>query len=54
VLSPHEAELHSVAGGVLIEEKDNAVLPQEPASVTRRRPSEAELRSLTLAWKTVK
>lgn len=54
VISPHEVELHSVAGGVLIETKDNAVFAGEPACATRRRPSEAELRALKLAWKTAK
>ncbi|OGR66248.1 MAG: hypothetical protein A2X31_05865 [Elusimicrobia bacterium GWB2_63_22] len=54
VLSPREVELHSVAGGVLIEDKDNVLLSSEPACVTRRRPSEAEMRSLLLAWRAVK
>lgn len=54
VISPHEVELHSVSGGVLIEAKDNAVFAGEPVCATRRRPSEAELRLLKLAWKTAK
>ncbi|MDD5208823.1 MAG: hypothetical protein PHV36_05505 [Elusimicrobiales bacterium] len=54
VLSPYEVELHSVSGGVLIESKDNRLFSSEPASVARRKPSDAELRALLLAWKTVK
>ena len=54
VLSPHEVELYSVAGGVLIESKDQSVLGQDLQCVTRRKPSDEELRSLKLAWKAAK
>lgn len=54
VLSPHEVEIYSVAGGVLIESKDQEVLGQELQCVTRRKPSDEELRSLKLAWKVSK
>ncbi len=54
VISPHEVELHSVSGGVLLEAKDNAIFSGEPVCATRRKPSEAELRALKLAWKTAK
>ncbi|HCC47120.1 MAG TPA: hypothetical protein DEQ38_03250 [Elusimicrobia bacterium] len=54
VLSPYEVNLRSVSGGVLIEAKDNRLFSSEPACVTRRKPSEAEMLSLALAWKTVK
>ncbi len=54
VLSPHEVELRSVSGGLLIEARDNALFAAEPSCVTRRRPSEAEAAALLLAWKTVK
>ncbi|MEI7528104.1 MAG: hypothetical protein WCK76_04110 [Elusimicrobiota bacterium] len=54
VLSPHEVEIRSVAGGLLIEAKDNTLFSAEPGCVTRRKPSDAELRSLRLAWKAVK
>ncbi|HBA60362.1 MAG TPA: hypothetical protein DCZ92_06025 [Elusimicrobia bacterium] len=54
VLSPHEVELHSVSGGLLIETKDNQLFSRETPCVTRRKPSEEELRALKLAWKTVK
>ena len=54
VLSPYEVEMHSVAGGLLIESKDNRLFSAEPSCVTRRKPSDAEMRSLLLAWKAVK
>jgi phosphoribosylaminoimidazolecarboxamide formyltransferase/IMP cyclohydrolase len=54
VLSPHEVEIHSVAGGLLIESKDQAVMGADLQCVTRRKPTDEELRSLKLAWKTAK
>ena len=51
VLSPHEVELYSVAGGLLIEAKNQAALGPELQCVTRRKPSDEEVRSLKLAWK---
>jgi len=54
VLSPYEVNLRSVSGGVLIEAKDNRLFSAEPACVTRRKPGEGELFSLSLAWRTVK
>jgi phosphoribosylaminoimidazolecarboxamide formyltransferase/IMP cyclohydrolase len=54
VLSPHEVEIHSVAGGLLIESKDNRIFSAEPSCPTKRRPTEAEARSLAIAWKAVK
>ncbi|MBI5744484.1 MAG: hypothetical protein HY952_08045 [Elusimicrobia bacterium] len=54
VLSPHEVQLHSVSGGLLIEARDNRLFSSEPACVTRRKPTDAELRSLMLAWKAAK
>ena len=54
VISPYEVEIHSVSGGVLIESRDNIIFSGEPACVTRRKPADAELRALKLAWKTAK
>jgi phosphoribosylaminoimidazolecarboxamide formyltransferase/IMP cyclohydrolase len=54
VLSPYEVNIRSVSGGLLIEAKDNRLFSSEPACVTRRKPSESEALSLSLAWKTVK
>ncbi len=54
VLSPHEVEIRSISGGLLIEAKDNILFSAEPECGTRRKPDEAELAALILAWKTVK
>ncbi|HAN05230.1 MAG: hypothetical protein A2X30_11315 [Elusimicrobia bacterium GWB2_63_16] len=54
VLSPYEVNLRSVAGGVLIESRDNRLFSAEPACATKRKPTEAEAAALRLAWKTVK
>lgn len=54
VVAPHEIEMYSVAGGVLIESKDQEVLGPETQCVTRRKPTDEEMRSLRLAWKTSK
>jgi len=51
VLSPREVELYSVSGGLLVEIKDQEVLGSGLQCVTRRKPSDEELRSLKLAWK---
>ncbi|OGS51160.1 MAG: hypothetical protein A3J79_05835, partial [Elusimicrobia bacterium RIFOXYB2_FULL_62_6] len=54
VLSPREVEIYSVAGGILMESKDQEVLGAELQCVSRRRPSDEELRSLKLGWKITK
>lgn len=54
LLAPREVEVRSVSGGLLIEDKDNSLLAGEPLCATRRKPSEAEMRSLLLAWRAVK
>jgi phosphoribosylaminoimidazolecarboxamide formyltransferase/IMP cyclohydrolase len=54
VLAPHEVEVYSVSGGVLIESKDQEVLGSDLQCVTRRKPTDEEFRSLKLAWKTSK
>ena len=54
VLSPHESQFHSVSGGLLVESRDNRLFAGEPACPTRRKPTEAELKALKMAWKTAK
>lgn len=54
VVAPGELECRSVAGGLLLEGRDTALLASEPRCVTQRRPTETELRSLLLAWRTAK
>ncbi len=47
--------VHSVPGGVLVQEADRAPLSAEPLTVvTRRSPTEDEMRALRLAWRVVK
>ena len=49
-----ELKLHSVSGGLLVEETDGTTLPAELKSVGPRPPSETELVSLRFAWKVAK
>jgi len=52
---PMVRELRSIAGGVLVQERDSLELdPQRLRVVTRRPPSEAETRGLRFAWKVAK
>lgn len=47
--------LHSVPGGVLVQQADRAALADEPLRVvTQRAPSEAELRALRFGWRVAK
>lgn len=47
--------VHSVPGGVLVQESDRAPLDEEPLKVvTRRAPGEEELQALRFAWRVVK
>jgi len=53
--SPSMLDMKKVAGGLLVQELDTALLPEEPPRcVTKRRPSDDELRRLLFAWKVVK
>lgn len=48
-------ELRKVAGGLLVQQVDDQLLPEEPLRVvTDRAPSEQEMKDLMLAWKIVK
>jgi phosphoribosylaminoimidazolecarboxamide formyltransferase/IMP cyclohydrolase len=50
-----ETDWKSVSGGFLVQERDTRDAPPESwKTVTRRAPSETELRDLVFAWKTVK
>ncbi|MBK9712254.1 MAG: bifunctional phosphoribosylaminoimidazolecarboxamide formyltransferase/IMP cyclohydrolase [Kouleothrix sp.] len=47
--------LHSVPGGVLVQQPDRAPLSEEPLQVvTRRAPTDEELRALRFGWRVVK
>lgn len=47
-------EIKRVAGGMLIQEKDSILIGPERKVVTRRQPSDEEVRDLYFAWKVVK
>ena len=49
-----EVQLHSVAGGMLLQSVDEATLPQQLKVVTRRAPSAAEMLDLRFAWRVCK
>ncbi|MDE2237154.1 MAG: bifunctional phosphoribosylaminoimidazolecarboxamide formyltransferase/IMP cyclohydrolase, partial [Elusimicrobia bacterium] len=53
LISAHELDLRSVAGGVLVQDKDNQIFGN-PRPVTKRAPSELEMKSLRLAWHVAK
>ncbi|RJR12815.1 bifunctional phosphoribosylaminoimidazolecarboxamide formyltransferase/IMP cyclohydrolase PurH [Candidatus Parcubacteria bacterium] len=42
--------IRSIAGGVLVQSRDNSVLEGEVKTVTKRAPAEAEMRDLTFAF----
>ena len=54
LISAHELDLRSIAGGVLLQEKDQQPLSGRVRTVTRRPVSELELKALTLAWHVAK
>ncbi|MDR3090579.1 MAG: bifunctional phosphoribosylaminoimidazolecarboxamide formyltransferase/IMP cyclohydrolase [Clostridiales bacterium] len=56
VKQPAQAvDIKKVSGGILIQQTDGVILPdKEPVCVTKRKPSEAEIRDLMFAWKIVK
>jgi phosphoribosylaminoimidazolecarboxamide formyltransferase/IMP cyclohydrolase len=50
-----ERLVHSVPGGVLVQEADRAALSEEPLRVvTQRTPTDEELRALRFAWRVAK
>jgi phosphoribosylaminoimidazolecarboxamide formyltransferase/IMP cyclohydrolase len=54
LISPNELDLRAVAGGVLVQDKDNQPLSGQLRQVTRRAPTDQEAQSLRLAWHTAK
>jgi phosphoribosylaminoimidazolecarboxamide formyltransferase/IMP cyclohydrolase len=51
----NEFDIKKVSGGILIQQTDKPLLPQEPMTVpTIRKPTEKELEDLIFAWKLVK
>ncbi len=54
LISPEELDLRAVAGGLLVQDKDNHPLAGAPKTMTRRAPSEVETKSMRLAWHVAK
>lgn len=54
LVSAHEMDLRAVAGGVLLQDRDQQSLPHEPRVVSKRVPTEAESLGLRLAWRVAK
>ncbi len=54
LISAHEMDFRSLAGGVLVQEKDNGPLAAQPRAVTKRAPTEVEMKSLTMAFHAAK
>ena len=54
LISAHELDLRSVAGGVLVQDKDHQALPETLKVAGRRSPDEVEMNSLRLAWRVAK
>ena len=47
-------EVRSVNGGLLVEERNTKLLMGEPKIVTKRKPTETEMKALLFAWKVCK
>jgi len=47
-------ELRSINGGLLVEERNTKLLLGEPKVVTKRKPTDEEMRALLFAWKVCK
>ncbi|MCX6775837.1 MAG: bifunctional phosphoribosylaminoimidazolecarboxamide formyltransferase/IMP cyclohydrolase [Candidatus Micrarchaeota archaeon] len=47
-------ELRSINGGLLVEERNTKLLIGEPKVVTKRKPTEAEMKALLFAWEVCK
>ncbi|OGV56258.1 MAG: hypothetical protein A2X49_16810 [Lentisphaerae bacterium GWF2_52_8] len=54
LISPRELDFRSVAGGVLVQERDHQPLPAALEMRTRRAPTDLEMNALRLAWQTAK
>ncbi|MDD5627863.1 MAG: bifunctional phosphoribosylaminoimidazolecarboxamide formyltransferase/IMP cyclohydrolase [Elusimicrobia bacterium] len=54
LISARELDFRSVAGGVLVQDRDHQGLPAAPKVPTKRQPTELEMNSLRLAWQAAK
>ncbi|MCX5794464.1 MAG: bifunctional phosphoribosylaminoimidazolecarboxamide formyltransferase/IMP cyclohydrolase [Elusimicrobia bacterium] len=54
LISAHELDFRSVAGGVLVQDRDHQSLPEALKVTTKRQATELEMHSLRLAWQVAK
>ena len=54
LLSAEELDIQTVAGGLLVQDKDNSTLRPERRVVTKRKPTEIETAALEFAWRVAK
>ncbi|PCI32787.1 MAG: bifunctional phosphoribosylaminoimidazolecarboxamide formyltransferase/IMP cyclohydrolase PurH, partial [Elusimicrobia bacterium] len=52
--SPKEAEMKTISGGVLIQDKDLPHAITKPKTVTKRKPNDLETAAMELAWRVAK
>ncbi|MEM1483391.1 bifunctional phosphoribosylaminoimidazolecarboxamide formyltransferase/IMP cyclohydrolase [Oscillospiraceae bacterium PP1C4] len=52
--APSTVDMKKVAGGLLVQELDTGLLDGEPKVVTKRAPTDEEMKQLLFAWKVVK
>ncbi|MBI4060026.1 MAG: bifunctional phosphoribosylaminoimidazolecarboxamide formyltransferase/IMP cyclohydrolase [Elusimicrobia bacterium] len=52
LISSHELDLRAVAGGMLVQDRDQRPFIGDLKTVSRRPPTDLELRALTVAWHT--
>ncbi len=52
LISPHELDLRAVAGGMLVQERDQRPFLGDLKAASRRKPTDRELRGLLVAWHT--
>ncbi len=52
LISPHELDLRAVAGGMLVQDRDQRPFIGDLKTVSRRQPTDREMRGLVVAWHT--
>ncbi|MDP3543483.1 MAG: bifunctional phosphoribosylaminoimidazolecarboxamide formyltransferase/IMP cyclohydrolase [Elusimicrobiota bacterium] len=52
LISAHELDLRAVAGGMLVQERDQRPFVGELKTISRRQPTDREMRGLVVAWHT--
>ncbi len=54
LIAAHEIDLASVAGGVLLQDRDNQVFGASTRVASRRQPTDQEMKSMRIAWHAAK